>query len=547
MTVISEPVSTIAGADNNTTFEFSSPYVRAAGDDLVTMRPVQLAAVDGVLTTPDLQPGPAVVRVGQRVYQVNIPDEDDPIRLTDLIAEYEPLPPAVVSQAWLAAQEAGEARDQAVAAAQGISDISDDVAQVEADKAAVAADRAAVETAASAVDADRVDAQAAATAAGGSATAAAGSAAAAASSAGDADADRIAAQTARTGAESAAAAADADRVAAESASTAASGSAAAAAASAEEAADVVGAGVPNATAVVKGGVLLPGGAPGELGGTWDHPTVTGWADKSDVGHNHPTSAITGLDTALSARELTANRGAANGYAPLDNNSKVPAANLPSYVDDVLEYANLAAFPATGETGKIYTDQATGKIHRWSGSAYVEISPSPGSTDSVTEGSTNKYYTDARVTTRVQAMFGTASGTVAQGNDSRFTDARTPTAAGQVFDIAFVAQAGTRATGAGNVLPQGIKLPRAARFSRVIYRGSTADASGNLVVELRKNGTQLTGSDKTIAAADQTAGGANATATGTWDFAEGDVLSVQVTAVGTTPGQYLSADIKGVTL
>ncbi|WP_433597935.1 hypothetical protein ACQPXH_19280 [Nocardia sp. CA-135953] len=146
-----------------------------------------------------------------------------------------------------------------------------------------------------------------------------------------------------------------------------------------------------------------------------------------------------------------------------------------------------------------------------------------------------------------AAFGTSSSTACVGNDSRLSDARTPTAAGQVYDIAYVAQTGTRATGAGNVLPHGIKLRRAVRFTEVTYRGNTADASGNLVVELRKNGSQVSGTPKTIAAADQTAGGANATNTGTWDFAVGDVLSVQVTGVGTTPGTYLEADIKGVTL
>lgn len=55
--------------------------------------------------------------------------------------------------------------------------------------------------------------------------------------------------------------------------------------------------------------------------------------------------------------------------------KVPASQLPSFVDDILEYANLAAFPATGETGKIYVALGTNLTYRWSGSAYVEISPS----------------------------------------------------------------------------------------------------------------------------------------------------------------------------
>lgn len=55
--------------------------------------------------------------------------------------------------------------------------------------------------------------------------------------------------------------------------------------------------------------------------------------------------------------------------------KVPAAQLPSYVDDVLEYANTAAFPVVGESGKIYVAQDTNKTYRWGGSAYAEISES----------------------------------------------------------------------------------------------------------------------------------------------------------------------------
>jgi len=55
--------------------------------------------------------------------------------------------------------------------------------------------------------------------------------------------------------------------------------------------------------------------------------------------------------------------------------KVPSSQLPSYVDDVLEYANFAAFPGTGESGKIYVTLDTNKTYRWSGSAYVEVSSS----------------------------------------------------------------------------------------------------------------------------------------------------------------------------
>lgn len=54
--------------------------------------------------------------------------------------------------------------------------------------------------------------------------------------------------------------------------------------------------------------------------------------------------------------------------------KVPASQLPSFVDDVLEYADLASFPAIGEDGKLYVALDTNLVYRWSGSTYVEISP-----------------------------------------------------------------------------------------------------------------------------------------------------------------------------
>ncbi len=72
---------------------------------------------------------------------------------------------------------------------------------------------------------------------------------------------------------------------------------------------------------------------------------------------------------------TSAKGAASGVVPLNSSSKIDSTYLPSYVDEVLEYANKASFPATGETGKIYVDKDTNLTWRWSGTAYVEISPS----------------------------------------------------------------------------------------------------------------------------------------------------------------------------
>jgi hypothetical protein len=101
---------------------------------------------------------------------------------------------------------------------------------------------------------------------------------------------------------------------------------------------------------------------------------------------NPSGYITGISsgtvtTALGfTPESSANRGAANGYAPLDASSKIASTYLPSYVDDVLEYANLGSFLATGETGKIYVALDTNKCYRWSGSTYVYITS--GAVDSV---------------------------------------------------------------------------------------------------------------------------------------------------------------------
>ena len=96
--------------------------------------------------------------------------------------------------------------------------------------------------------------------------------------------------------------------------------------------------------------------------------------------NKPVS--TAQQAALNSKLNTSLKGAANGLAELDSTGKVPAAQLPSFVDDVLEgYYYSSKFykedthttEITGETGKIYVDLPTNKTYRWSGSAFVVIS------------------------------------------------------------------------------------------------------------------------------------------------------------------------------
>lgn len=93
-----------------------------------------------------------------------------------------------------------------------------------------------------------------------------------------------------------------------------------------------------------------------------------------------------VKAALDNKLETSLKGAANGLAELDSNGKVPSAQLPSYVDDVVEgyfynskfYKEAAhTTEITAESGKIYVNLAEGndqnKTYRWSGSAYVVIS------------------------------------------------------------------------------------------------------------------------------------------------------------------------------
>ena len=105
-------------------------------------------------------------------------------------------------------------------------------------------------------------------------------------------------------------------------------------------------------------------------------------DKSDVGLGNvdntsdadkPVSIA--QHAALDQKVNVSAVGAANGVAELDGAGKVLSSQLPSYVDDVLECASQSAFPAAGESGKIYVAVDTNLTYRWTGSAYAEISPS----------------------------------------------------------------------------------------------------------------------------------------------------------------------------
>jgi hypothetical protein len=107
-------------------------------------------------------------------------------------------------------------------------------------------------------------------------------------------------------------------------------------------------------------------------------------------------SVKNLAQLIADAQIALQKNQPNGLATIDAlTGKIPTALLPGYVDDVEEYSTLADFPPEGESGKIYVAVDTKLTYRWSGSIYVEISASPGNTDSVPEGSINKYFTEQR--------------------------------------------------------------------------------------------------------------------------------------------------------
>lgn len=114
------------------------------------------------------------------------------------------------------------------------------------------------------------------------------------------------------------------------------------------------------------------------------------------------SAVKAAYDLAAAKISSTEKGVANGVATLGSDGKVPATQLPSYVDDVIEVSSFSNLPATGESGKIYVTTDTNDIYRWSGSGYIEIAVSAGTADTALR----------LATARTLSLTGDGSGSVA---------------------------------------------------------------------------------------------------------------------------------------
>ena len=181
--------------------------------------------------------------------------------------------------------------------------------------------------------------------------------------------------------------------------------------------------------------------------------------------------------------------------------KVPSGQLPSFVDDVLEFANLAAFPSTGEAGKIYLAVNGGDNpanptmqYRWGGSGFVHIPASPGSTDNVPEGPTNKYFSAAlaRLVTLATLTLSNAAIALEDTYEAMFGKLQAQINALKArpicIPIACSDETTALTTGTGKVT---LRMPFALTGVTVRASLTTAQTAGNLLtVDVKEGGASI---------------------------------------------------------
>lgn len=95
MTVISDTCADISGHGDTGAIYVWAPVIRDGDDRIITPQYVALTIEpDGSFVSPDLEPGPARVRLDGRAYDIVIPDWPEPVRLGPLLAVALPVPPA---------------------------------------------------------------------------------------------------------------------------------------------------------------------------------------------------------------------------------------------------------------------------------------------------------------------------------------------------------------------------------------------------------------------------------------------------------------------
>ena len=229
-------------------------------------------------------------------------------------------------------------------------------------------------------------------------------------------------------------------------------------------------------------------------------------EKLDVNGNVKANGFKTLNGTAN-KSLTADGGTfdLNTKADLEG-GKVAASQLPSYVDDVLEFANLASFPATGESGKIYIAIDTNITYRWSGTGYAEISSSLalGETPSTAyRGDRGKIAYDHSQVTHDKALVGLgnvdntsdlnkpiSTATLAALNLKLSTEA--PSTTGTVISFSTDKVYGTLATPETGNITADITNAKLGVTNIIIHNSATAPTFGSQFKKLSGSGNYVTG-------------------------------------------------------
>jgi ribosomal protein L35AE/L33A len=225
---------------------------------------------------------------------------------------------------------------------------------------------------------------------------------------------------------------------------------------------------------------------------------------------------------LDTYQLRSEKGANNGYASLDGTGKVPSTQLPSYVDDVIEVANYASLPATGETGKIYITLDNNKIYRWSGSVYVEIAANNAIWGSITGTLSNQTdlqnALDAKVpTSRTLSINGTsydlsanrtwAVGTVTSvavtESSAALSITGSPITTSGTINIGFAGASTDYVAGDGSLVPFPTVVTQAQNLVTEVYNETGATLTKGTVVYINGGHGNLPTITKALATGDST--------------------------------------------
>lgn len=252
--------------------------------------------------------------------------------------------------------------------------------------------------------------------------------------------------------------------------------------------------LPTASASVLGGIKVGSGLAISNSvlsvGTLNQST-TGNAATATKLQTPCTIALTGKVTGSVSFDGSANAtitttvtglGAANGIATLDSNGQVPSTQLPSYVDDVLEYANVAAFPASGVAGKIYVETAGNTTYRWGGTGYVKITSGEVASVAGKTGVVNLSKADVGLPN----VDDTADSSKSVASATKLTTART--IGGVSFDgtaninLPGVNTAGNQSTSGNAGTTTKLQTPRSIAISGAVTGTATSfDGSANIAI------------------------------------------------------------------